>query len=86
MRPLVGADRLVADEDDGAGEAAATQGAGGGCGDVAGADDDEGLLGHRAHLASAAAGCVDESLLVARRGVTGSGATRTAPSSVTCTA
>ena len=85
VRPLVGADRLVTDEDDGTGEAATAQRAGGGGGDVAGADDDEGLLGHRAQLARAG-GCVADSLLVAFRGVTGSGATRIAPSSVTCTA
>ena len=83
MRPLVGADRLVADEDDGSGEAAAAQGAGGGGGDVAGADDDEGLLAHRV---TARPGASRTRSVVAWRGVTGSGATRMAPSSVTCTA
>ena len=86
VRALVRAGRLVTDDDDGTGKAATAQRAGGGGGDVAGADDDESGFSHGAQLASAPAGCVEDSLLVAFRGVTGSGATRIAPSSVTCTA
>ena len=67
---LVGAGRLVTDEDDGAAEPAAAQRTRGRRGDVSGADDDEGLLAHVIHLASVPAGCVEDSLLVACRGVT----------------
>jgi hypothetical protein len=81
VRAVVGPHRLVAEEDDGAGEAAAAQGAGGGGGDVAGADDDQGWFGHGAHPS-----VVADSAVVATRGVTGRGSTRTAPASVTWTA